>query len=87
MTITHREFFRLLPKFTGDIHYSKSGNEVQFDKGPVNITVILSDETVRKLGSFSLPVTTIRMELIGREESELLQCVSDFDLTYRKLGG
>ena len=87
MTITHREFFRILPIAIKLTDYKQFGNEITAVDGSRAIKISLSDESIRKIGSFSLPITNMRMELSGFNESELSEFLSAFDLAFQKGGG
>jgi len=87
MTITHKEFLRLLPKALRDRAYSQNGNEITISFENQSILINLSAQSIRKIASLELPVTTIRIELVGFEEDESVNFMSRFDLAYQKGGG
>jgi hypothetical protein len=87
MTITHKEFLRLLPKALRDRAYSQKGNEITVRIENNSVLINLSEQSIRKIASLELPVTTIRIELIGFEKNESINFMSRFDLAFQKGGG
>jgi hypothetical protein len=87
MTITHKDFLRLLPKALGDLAYEKVDNTIFIRDEPRAIQIRLSTESIRKLGSLVLPVTNVSIELKGFRESDEKRFLSKFDLSYQKGGG
>ena len=87
MTITHKEFLRLLPKALCGRAYSQTGNEITVKVENDSVLINLSTQSIRKIASLELPVTTIRIELIGFEEDQSANFMSRFDLAYQKGGG
>ncbi len=87
MTITHKDFFRLLPRALNGLEYSVSGNEIAVIDGTKQVQIRISDEEVRQLASVKFPRTKVEIELLGFGEDEAGQFVTRFDLAYRKGGG
>ena len=87
MTITHKEFLRLLPKAIGGLSYEKVDNIISIRDEPGSIQIRLSTESIRKLGSLVLPVTNVSIELKGFCDSDEKDFLSRFDLSYQKGGG
>ena len=87
MTITHREFLRLLPAALRGLDYEKKARLIFARDGPRTVQIHLADESVRKIGSLILPVTLVSVSLHGFSESESLQFMARFDLAYQKGGG
>jgi hypothetical protein len=87
MTITHREFLRLLPKALAGRTYKRSGNQIDVIDGNASVRINLSNETIRKIASLALPLTNVKIELNGFEEDDSLKFMARFDLAYQKGGG
>ena len=87
MSISHREFFRLLPRAVEGAPVTRQGTRVGIttDSGQVNIT--LAPERVRKLGLMEFPVTPVTIEFDGFNAAEQAAFLSRFDLAYQKGGG
>ena len=87
MTITHREFLRLLPKaFDGRV-YQKQAHDILVKDGVRSIRIKLSEESIRNIASLALPTTTVTIELEGFDQSKANSFISRFDLAYQKGGG
>ena len=87
MTITHKEFLRLLPKALVGLSYEKKGNLVEIIDENRLIRINLSEESLRKIASLALPVTNVRIELNNFQTEDSARFISRFDLAYQKGGG
>ena len=87
MTITHKEFLRLLPKAISGLSYQKNGNLIEIIDNKRLIKINLSDESIRQIASLSLPVTNVRIELNNFQTKDSSSFISRFDLAYQKGGG
>jgi len=87
MTITHKEFLRLLPKAINGLDYQLNGNQIDIVGDGRSIKISLAKESIRKIASLALPVTLVRIELHGFDETEKVKFMSRFDLSYQKGGG
>ena len=87
MTITHEEFFRLLPRALKTRHYEVLNNVVHVTLDHGNITITLSPQVMREIGSLELPVTRINFALKNCADDDRLKFFHEFDLTYQKGGG
>ena len=87
MTITHKEFFRLLPKALAGLPYQKNANQIRVTDGDSMIRITLAEESTRKLASLSLPMTQVHIELDNVEEADMDRFISRFKLAYQKGGG
>ncbi len=87
MTITHKEFLRLLPKAISGLPYQVRGRQIDISHERASVRICLSEESVRKIASLALPLTLVRIELRGFEQSELQKFMNRFDLAYQKGGG
>jgi hypothetical protein len=87
MTITHKEFLRLLPKALSGLAFKINGNRIILNDDGRSVVIDLSTESIRKIGSLALPTTNVQIELLSFDEAESLQFMSRFDLAYQKGGG
>ncbi len=87
MTITHAEFFRLLPKALVKRHYEVNGSEIKvmFNQGWLEIS--LNPETIRSIGALKLPITKVNYEFFECRDFDIEQFMTGFDLVYQKGGG
>jgi hypothetical protein len=87
MTITHKEFLRLLPKALTGFNYKKNGNLIEIIDDNRSIAIHLSDESTRKIASLALTVTNVRIELNDFQTEDASRIIARFDLAYQKGGG
>lgn len=87
MTITHKDFLRLLPKAIGGLTYQLNDNQIDIVDADRSIKIKLSKESIRKIASLSLPVTHVCIELRDFSQSRSVIFMSRFDLAYQKGGG
>lgn len=87
MTITHADFFRLLPKVLADYQYRISGQTIYIKYLSGNVTIQLKPETTRKIGNLELPVThiTFQFENIATDQMQIF--FEKFNRSYQKGGG
>ena len=95
MTITHRDFFRILPKALKSYPYQQhenvitvSLNEGQNDnKEESEIAIILAKERLRQIASLSLPLTNVTFKVKNVAEKTKNEFFKQFDRTYQRGGG
>ncbi len=87
MTISHRDFFRILPKALKSYPYEQKENAITviLDKG--EISIFLSEERHRQIASLSLPVTDVTFRLKNVVESTKRKFFEQFDRAYHRGGG
>lgn len=87
MTITHAEYFRLLPialkNYIYQIHDLKIN--VELDKG--NLVIELSPESSRSIGSLTLTETRVTYTFNNCTQDIRNKFFVDFDRVYQKGGG
>ena len=87
MTITHADFFRLLPKaINGHRHRIESG-QVEVAVGAGKVRILLEKESVRQLASLQLPLTVITISTENLSLAEEARFLTRFDLAFQKGGG
>lgn len=87
MSISHREFLRLLPKAIPGKPYINTGDRIIIRENSKSIEITLARESSRTIASLTLPVTNIAMKINGYSEGEINQLLRYFDLAYQKGGG
>ncbi len=87
MSITHREFLRLLPHALEGRAYRHENNTVVVNDDSRTIKIALSPESMRKIASLTLPVTEIRIELENFSVDEQAAFLKKFDRTFQRGGG
>ena len=87
MTITHKEFFRLLPAAVRKLNYQVMDNMIAIRDGTGTITIELEDESRRTIASLSLPVTKLSIKFNGFSDADSRIFLKHFALVYQKGGG
>ena len=87
MSITHREFFRLLPRAVDNAPISRQNGRVIVDANEGRVAIFLAAETLRKLAMLELPVTEITLEFTDFTDAARVAFLARFDLAFQKGGG
>jgi len=87
MTITHADFFRLLPLAINGLEWHRNGNTVLIEDNHRTVCIVLEPEKIKEIGSLSLPITKIRIQCDGFTQEELRGFLQRFDLSYQRGGG
>ena len=87
MSITHKEFLRLLPHAVKGATISRQDDRVNITTDAGRATITLAPETTRKLSLLEFPVTTVTMEFHGFNPSDEAAFLKRFDLAYQRGGG
>jgi len=87
MSITHDDFFRLLPGAISNAPFSTQQNEINIDTGKGSVTISLAAESLRKIASIQLPVTRMTMKFNGFTDDDRAEFLARFNLAYQRGGG
>ncbi len=87
MSISHKEFLRLLPRAVKGAAITRQDNRIIITTGTGQVTITLAPETIRKLSLLEFPVTTVTMEFHDFNPSEQAAFLKRFDLAYQRGGG
>ncbi len=87
MGYSHADFLRLLPKAVGDAETRIDGRVIHVSDGDRQLRIDLSEETVRRLGHFRLPVTRVRLTFSGYSPAARDAALERFWRAYQKGGG
>ena len=87
MTISHRDFFRILPKALKSYLYHQEGNVITVSLNEGEISIKLSGERLRKIASLSLPVTDVTFQIKNVAENTKNDFFKRFDRSYHSGGG
>lgn len=87
MGYTHKEFMRLLPKAVGSTDFQVLENEIQMREGGRLLSVLLGEETERRLGNFRLPLLPVDLVFTGYDEAGIKEVLERFWRAYQKGGG
>ncbi len=101
MSISHKEFFRLLPMALKNIDYEimppgtgLSESPQDYSESQINgcyadgsIQIILGNEHKRKIASLELPVLHLVFEFTDISSEDIAQFFNDFNRAYHRGGG
>ncbi len=88
MSISHKDFYRLLPIAFRNIDYEIIDNEqICLIYAGGNIEIIPGIEHKRKIASLVLPVLHVVFLFSGLSSDEIKQFFSDFSRVYQRGGG
>lgn len=87
MTISLKEFYRLLPFALKGIDFKISNNEISMSYADGNIYIKPGIEHKRKIASLVLPVLHVEFLFFNISNTELKQFYEAFDRAYQRGGG
>lgn len=87
MSITHAEFYRLLPKVLEKYQHSIKSSNIKVLIHDGSLIIDLSPQSIHKIGALELPSTKVTFQFIDVEQKEIDEFFNDFELTYRRGGG
>jgi hypothetical protein len=87
MSISHNDFFRILPKALDGEDYRVDGNRIVAGSGGRRLEITVSEESRRRIALLSLPVTHVRLDFIGYREDEAAAALAKFDRGFQRGGG
>ena len=87
MSISHREFFRTLPRALGSDAYRLDDGAVRLDDGARRLEVVVGPEGERRIGLLTLPVTRVRLSFIGYGGTAAREALARFDRAFQRGGG
>ncbi|MCH9048546.1 MAG: hypothetical protein IH836_06345 [Proteobacteria bacterium] len=83
MTITHRDFFRILPKVLKSYLYQQHENVISVTLDEGEIVIILAEERLREIASLSLPITNVTFQIKNVAKKSKKGFFKQFDRTYQ----
>ncbi len=87
MTITHRDFFRILPKALKSYPYQQHENVISIPLDGGEIVIILAEEQLRQIASLSLPITNVTFQIKNVAENTKKEFFKHFDRAFHRGGG
>ena len=87
MTITHRDFFRILPKALKDYLYQQHENVISIPLDGGEIVIILAEEQLRQIASLTLPKTNVTFQIKNVVKKSKKAFFEQFDRAYQRGGG
>ncbi len=87
MTISIKEFYRLLPFALKDVDFNIANNEISVSYRDGNILIKPGIEHERKIASLVLPVLYVEFFFSNISSAELKQFYATFERAYQRGGG
>ena len=87
MSITHKDFFRLLPRAVNGAPITRQDNQAHIETEAGQVKITLAPERVRKLGMMEFPVTQVSIEFRDFTPARQTAFLTRFDLAYQRGGG
>ena len=87
MTITHRDFFRILPKALKSYLYQQHENVISVTLDEGEIVIILAEERLRQIASLTLPKTNVTFQIKNVAKKSKTDFFKQFDQAYLRGGG
>ena len=87
MALTHRDFFRIIPRALGTDDYRKSGQKVMLENGERLLEISLGPERERRIAQLAVPVTDVTLTFRGYAKAERDAALKLFECMFQKGGG
>ncbi|MEM6998915.1 MAG: hypothetical protein AAF419_03645 [Pseudomonadota bacterium] len=87
MSISHQDFYRLLPFGLKGIDYNIADDAITANYAGGNLKIIPGDEHKRKIASLELPVLYIEFKFNNVSPEDISMFFSKFNQAYQRGGG
>ena len=87
MALTHRDFFRTLPRALGTDDYRKSGQKVVLENRERSLEISLGPERERRIAQLAVPVTDVTLTFRGYAKADREAALRLFERMFQKGGG
>lgn len=87
MSISLKDFYRLLPIALNDMDYHIVNDEILFKYGNGQVQITPGIEQERKIASLVLPVLYVVFTFSNNSSEEIAQFFADFSRVYQRGGG
>lgn len=88
MSISHQDFFRVLPGALATDDYRVDGDRVVAEEGDCRrLEITLSPEERREVPDLSLPKTQVRLTFTGFTDAEMKDRLALFERSFQRGGG
>ena len=84
MSITHKEFFRILPGALAGSDYRVEGDRVVVKSENRRLEITVSGESQRRMGLLTFPVTSVRLDFIGYGKDDTASALALFDRAFQR---
>lgn len=87
MGLTHKEFFRTLPKVLDGQRYQIADSMITVAEPPRRLTIHLGPEGERRIAMLRLPTTAVSLRFVDYTEAEIDEFMTRFGRYYQRGGG
>ena len=87
MALTHRDFFRIIPRALGTDDFEKKPAGVVLEDGDKRLEVTLGPERSRRIAMMEIPACNVTLVFSGYGEEERASALHLFDRMFQKGGG
>lgn len=87
MGVTHKDFYRLLPRAMGDTRYEINGTTVVASVADGALTIDLGEEQVRRIALMAIPYAKVSFNFVGVDADARTLFMRHFDLSFQRGGG
>ncbi len=87
MSISREDFMRQIPDLFEDVPYEVSGNDINAKWPDRSLTIHLSPEGEKQIGSLELPLITATFDFNGFSDDERVQFLERVQEHYQRAAG
>lgn len=87
MGITHKEFFRNIPRVLETDDYTTHDDGVVHTEAGKSLEIRISEQSERRIALFVLPVTHVTLTFKGYDDSAVTATIEKFDRAFQRGGG
>ena len=87
MAVTHKDFFRILPRAMGQHDYSIDNNTVHASIGDGSVTITIGEQQVRRIALMAIDYCDVDFRFDNLDEQQIVDFQAHFELYYRRGGG
>ena len=87
MALTHKDFYRILPRAVGENEYTVLSNGVDVTVGSGKVNITLGDQQLRKIALMEVPWCRVDFTATGLSESEIEKFAEFFHRRFQRGGG
>lgn len=87
MAVTHKDFFRILPRAMGETDYTINGNQVSGKLHEGSVDIVIGEQQERKIALMRVPYCHITFTYRNLSEESITDFRNRFELYFRRGGG
>lgn len=87
MAVTHKDFYRILPRAMGEHKYTAEKNIIQAPIQDGNVTIEIGPEQVRRIALMAIDYCEVKFQFDDLTEEQVTEFRANFELYYRRGGG